>query len=133
MDNASKAIVFAGSVLIAILIISLTMYFFNVYRDFNSSMDRVNQTQATQQFNRFFVDSCPNGATIFGYDAYNIIQKALEINNDSDSPTYINIYGDNVTYSDLDGDYSSLSDNYIYTYTISESTGYVESITLRKI
>lgn len=85
MDNASKAILFAGAVLIAIALISLTMMFYNVYRDFNSNVDKMRETEDILNYNRYFtqssydVDPTREGVQVYGYDVYNIIMKGFEV------------------------------------------------------
>ena len=140
MDNASRAITIAGGILIAILLISLVMYFATSYRDFFSGVANSKQTMATLEFNRFYTESMYNGGKLFGYDALNIINRAKEVNNDPNSPIYIGINGTKVAtleaISDLNpleltsGERRVLKDLYNYSYELDKKTGYVYSITI---
>ncbi len=128
MENASKAITWAGGILIAVLLISLAMYFLNTYRDFYATIDKSKQTKAVVDFNRFFTESMYNDGVIYGYDALNIINKANEINDDAYAPTYITINATSITYSDTN--YSELKKEYKYSYELDSKTGYISSITI---
>ena len=48
MDNASKALIIAGGMLIAIMVASLFVYLFTTYGNYAENMyDRINQKQIT--------------------------------------------------------------------------------------
>ncbi len=92
MDNASKALIMAGATLLALLIISLTMYMLNSFRDYNENVSRSNKSSQDEAFNRYFVSSHYNmEGTIFGYEAYNLINKAIDIYDDDDEASKISI------------------------------------------
>ena len=89
MENASKALIIAGGVLITMLVISLAFYMFTTARGFsNASEQRVTMSQI-ESFNRFF-ENYPEEVT--GLDVYNIIGKIEDIRNDAysvaDAPSY---------------------------------------------
>ncbi len=83
-DNASKALIMAGATLIAVLVVSLAMYMINVFRDYSESASLRNRSSQDESFNRYFVFSDINGGRVYGYDAYNLIGKVIEINEDLD-------------------------------------------------
>ena len=81
MDNASKAIVMAGGVLIAIALISVAVYAFNSARNFASSADDILSASQIQSFNRFYQEyrtGAGTVSTINCIDAVNILNRAVE-------------------------------------------------------
>ena len=90
MDNASKALIMAGGLLIAVLIISLAMYIVNVFRDYNENASLLNRSSQDEAYNRYFeysfhdVDPTIPDVQIYGYDVHNLIQKVLDIDEDND-------------------------------------------------
>ncbi len=111
MDNASKALIMAGGVLIAMLIISLSVYMLTTARGVaNASEQRMTQTQI-ESFNRFFINY---PSEITGLDVYNIIGKIKDINNDENSianaPSYSGADLSDVTSTE------SFADVYKYSY-----------------
>ena len=87
MENASKALIMAGSVIIAIGIISLALYVYLRYSDFVRVSEQLLTVSQIESFNRFY-DSYKNGAgttrggidyyEIRGIDYLNIYKKAVE-------------------------------------------------------
>lgn len=54
MDNASKALIIAGGMLIAIMVASLFVYLFTTYGNYAENMyDRINQRQLTEANNEY--------------------------------------------------------------------------------
>lgn len=54
MENASKALLIAGGILIAILIVTVAVYLFANYGSIGKSYDQTLQTTETQKFNENF-------------------------------------------------------------------------------
>ncbi len=54
MENATKALLMAGGILIAMLIISIGVFLFANYSDFGSSYDQTLQSTEIQKFNENF-------------------------------------------------------------------------------
>ena len=139
MDNASKALIMAGAILITMMLISLTIYTVTQIKEF--SVASSTQTLATRRdaFNRFFVYSEPfGGATIKGSEVYNIICKAIDVNQGW-SVEQIEIIFLGSDYTDRTqeevkaiftaNDKEKLKlDNYHYEYEISSTTGVVNKV-----
>ena len=54
MENASKALIIAGGMLIAIMVASLFVYLFTTYGNYAENMyDRINQRQITEANNEY--------------------------------------------------------------------------------
>ncbi len=80
MDNASKALLMAGAVLITVLVISLTMYIVSAIRSYSEGEAMATSSSQIEAFNRYFVYLAPSGSKIKGYEAYNVICKAYDLN-----------------------------------------------------
>lgn len=85
MENASKAIIMAGGVLIAVAIITVALYAFNVYKGYARTSNQILSTSQIVSFNRFYesYDSNPVAGSSYKYsirgiDAINIWRKASE-------------------------------------------------------
>jgi len=77
MDNISKAITIAGSVLISVLIITVCMSIYNSYVDFSTKQASILNARDILSFNTFFL-AFDN--QIYGYEVYNLMGKVLDIN-----------------------------------------------------
>lgn len=129
MENASKAIILAGGFLIAMLLISVAMYVFSNIGEYITASRQEEGNYAIDEFNKFFTESyySANNGMMYGSDAYNIYMKIQDINNDIDAPAIINYSGPSFNKDN----YKSISENsYSYSYHISESTGYVDRVTI---
>ena len=80
MENVSKALVMAGATLLAVLLISLFMWFLNALRDYNSANVVQQNSISNEKINRYFVYAADYGSVISGVDAYNLFNKAYDIN-----------------------------------------------------
>ena len=80
MENASKALVIAGSILIAIAVISVSLYFYNNAREFAAYSNQVMSASQVQSFNRFYNSyrNNGNGGRIDAIDGLNILNHAAE-------------------------------------------------------
>ena len=101
MDNASKALIMAGSVMIAVLVISITMYFLNSLRQYTENQSSLTANSQTEAFNRFFFFSAKNGATIYGFQAYNIMGKAIDMNYNIEPGEKIQVEYNNILINDV--------------------------------
>ena len=74
MDNVSKALIMAGGILLAILIISVALYLFASARGFASAMNKNAEVSAVESFNRYYQSF---DSKITGIDVVNICNKVL--------------------------------------------------------
>lgn len=79
MDNAAKVLIIAGGILIAMLVISLSMYMLTMFRDAYSQSSQLHSTYEINAFNSYFNKY---SGQIKGADAYNILSKVDEVNRD---------------------------------------------------
>ena len=97
MENASKALIIAGAVLISVALMSIFIYVFTAIGNYNSSTQAQRQSNEVTAVNRFFVESAYDvdnsnvGIQIYGYDVYNIMRKVRDVNNDVSAPVTIEI------------------------------------------
>jgi hypothetical protein len=91
MENASKALLFAGGVLLALLIIGLAMSLFNSIR--SSSLYSVVDEQNLRAYNRPF-DTYDGDKNVSGSNLKTLFAKIQEHNlqNSSDSSLWINVH-----------------------------------------
>lgn len=80
MDNASKALIMAGGILIAVLVISVSLYVITSARGVAKISNERIEENAVQSFNRFYAAYTSDGTKveIIGIDAVNIYRKALD-------------------------------------------------------
>lgn len=134
MDNASKALIIAGGILIAIMVITLAMYLFSTAREFVDASNRSLEIAEIESYNRFYL-AFPS--TITGAEALNIINKALSNNEQDSTLSIISIkFGDLLIDSTSDipatlKDSKNYLANYKYYYKLSSITGILESITIQ--
>ena len=123
MDNASKALIMAGAVLIALLIMTLFMYALNVFRDYSEDMSTLTGTTQQESFNRYFVYATILNQRIRGYDAYNVMGKALDMNQNLDSRNQIRVVLNGVSINSipatLKDDKTWLEREFTYSYSLS--------------
>lgn len=81
MENASKALIMAGGMLIAIMVASLFVYLFTSYGKYADDMyDKINRRQITQANNEYTKYEGAKDNTI--YDVITVVNKAKD-NNES--------------------------------------------------
>lgn len=84
MENASKALIIAGGILIAIALISLALYLFASARGLVDASNTVLEQSQIESFNRFYLSYAPAFGTYYeisGLDANNVIRKVENDNN----------------------------------------------------
>ncbi len=136
MENASKAIIMAGGVLIAVAIISLALYAYANYREYARSSEQILTTAQIVNFNRFyqsFEDNDKvrpdNSYQIRGVDVLNIYNKAIEDKKLDDSLT---IYTNGVVNS-ISGDSSNFANENFYVKYSYDSYGKINRVELGRI
>lgn len=92
MENASKALIMAGGVLIAVAVITLALYTYSYYKDYARSSEQMLTVSQIESFNRFYESytSEPVGSSSYlykirGIDAINIYKKAIADGENDDS------------------------------------------------
>ncbi len=117
MDNASKALVIAGGILIAVALISLALYMFASARGLVDTSNTILEQSQIESFNRFYFSYAPNGfgkeSPITGLDAYNIYRK---VTNDNNSETVYNTI--DLEYQNVIPDELEDSSNYFNDYSV---------------
>ena len=88
MENASKALIIAGSVLIAILIISLGLFIFKSTEGTTDQTKKLGETLEVQQFNSQFLKYC--GDSVKGSQVRTLCEVIIAHNSNSDNEVSIN-------------------------------------------
>lgn len=129
MDNASKAIIMAGGILIAVAIISVAIYMFTNAQDVAKASDEILERSQIESFNRFYYAYAPLDNTsypITGLDAYNIYNKVINNNIGKEPGDYQYITPPSPgTFMDVE--------NFLKPYSVTigvDSTGLVSSVTI---
>ncbi|MCI9063879.1 MAG: hypothetical protein HFJ17_04685 [Clostridia bacterium] len=78
MENASKALLMAGGVFLTLLVVSLLMYAWNMYSDYQNEQDRLQMIEDTAKFNQQFTNY--DRDDVYGYDVLSLVNKAIDYN-----------------------------------------------------
>ena len=93
MENASKALIIAGGVLLAIMILALLVYMGTAMTDMAESQDRKLAAQQLEEFNKSYL--AYNKTRMYGTDVITVVNKAINHNKNIGSteidPYYINV------------------------------------------
>lgn len=122
MENASKALIIVGGVLITVLIISLAMYVLTSARGVASASEERLSASQKMAFNRFF-EYYPD--QIKGIDVYNIIGKIEDIQYDSSSIGKVDYIGPT---KDMVDDTDEFLVMYNYSYSDTNNDGLIDEV-----
>lgn len=116
MDNASKALIMAGAILLAVAIVGLGVYFFSMSEGLtNQAGDSIENLSAELQNSELLKYV---GERVKGTEVQALKRKVDQI-------------GDNWPYNLLDTDWGAMTNNKLYKVDMTVGTlGYVESITI---
>lgn len=133
MENASKALIMAGGVMISIAVISVAVYFYTNMKGYASANQDVLSSTQIHSFNRFYTAYNNSTNKIRVVDAVNILNRAVEdevtVSNDCSS-TISPITSDGRVVAYKVSDVSKyLDDNVKYTITYSPE-GKVEKVSI---
>ena len=124
MENASKALIIAGAILLSILLISLGIMIYNQAQDTvnNSGMSQAEITAFNNKFIKY------EGTNKKASEVRALINEVITSNADSSTPT-VNINGSDPTASGAAKTLTSGIDNTkTYTVTLSYDNGYVKNV-----
>lgn len=132
MDNASKALLMVGGVLIALLTLSLLVVMFGNINIMADAQEKKRETQELQKWNAEWESY--NKRIMYGSDVLTIVNKAADINNQyMEQPEYqikVKIEGIDMN-KELEENKLSIFECTKITY--SENTGRVNGITIKFI
>ncbi len=78
MENASKALLMAGGMILAILILSLLIYGWNLFSEYQSSNDKLADIENTSQFNQHFTNY--DRDDVQGYELISLVNRVVDYN-----------------------------------------------------
>ena len=122
MENASKALIIAGSVLIAILLISLVLFILKSTSGTTDQTQELGKTLEVQQFNSQFLKYC--GDSVKGSQVRTLCEVIIAHNANSENSKNVN------TISKKRNEIKT-NQNYSVTQHINESTGLIDYITVQ--
>lgn len=130
MENASKALIIAGAILISILLIGIGMFLYNAAQEpITSAQDQMSQ-QALRQFNQKFekYGGSQKGSTVRSMISEVIASNAQETKNATGRTITVNSKS---TANDIAGLADSINNLKSYTVKVqfNETTGAVNAIT----
>jgi len=141
MDNASKALIIAGGILISVMVISVALYIIASARGVAYEANSQAEIAAADAFNRYYKSfGYGENISIKGIDAINIYSKALDDNQkyeNHDSFYRIDVSDVEREISDIangvqldEGSY--YSGDYIYSWFDENNDNYIDKITINK-
>ena len=78
MENASKALIMAGGMLLAILIVSLLIYAWSLFSEYQASRDSLADIEDTAKFNEQFANY--DREDVQGYELISLVYKIIDYN-----------------------------------------------------
>lgn len=78
MENASKALIMAGGALLAMLIVSLLIYAWSLFSEYQTSKDNLADIENTKSFNEQFIQYDRND--VLGYEILSLVNKVVDYN-----------------------------------------------------
>lgn len=133
MENASKALIIAGSVLIAILIISLGLFIFKSTSGTTDQTQELGKTLEVQQFNSQFLKYCGN--SVKGSQVRTLCEVIIAHNANSSAKVGINSEG-NTTATAISQYRNGISTNKSYKVDptiIDGKTGLIKCISVSDV
>lgn len=124
MENATKALIIAGAVLISILLISVGIMVFNAANDPINQAQNSSEQQAVQMFNESFTSYL--GQEITGQQAKSLLSTIIA-SNGKNTDHQIDYSGGITTLSGI-----STKNKYKAEETIDANTGYITAIKITK-
>lgn len=122
MDNASKALIMAGAILLAVAIVGLGVYFFSMSEGLTQQSEESILNLSTELQNSELLKY--EGDRVKGSDVRSLARKVQLINNTGDWPE---------TISGVDAP-TAYNNNKLYNVTMTPgSTGYIQTITITQV
>lgn len=78
MENASKALLMAGGVLLTMLVVTLLVYAWNVFSDYQENIAKIKETEEVAKFNQQFTNY--ERDDVQGYELLSLINKVIDYN-----------------------------------------------------
>ena len=129
MENASKALIIAGSVLIAILVISLGLLIFKSTSGTTDQTQKLGETLEIQQFNSQFLKYC--GDFVKGSQVRTLCEVIIAHNANSKNTVSIN---GNVNANDISSYRNGIKPNKNYSVEVTDYTeGLISKITVTPV
>lgn len=89
MENASKALLLAGGILISVMVIGISMFILSSARSVAYNANKEAEESAIESFNRYYQSFGDSGCEISGIDYLNIYNKVIDQNERAKTSTSI--------------------------------------------
>ena len=114
MENASKALIMAGGMLLAIFITSLLIFAWKLFSEYQSSHDSLSEIEDTTKFNSQFTSY--DRDDILGYELLSLINKVIDYNEKKSQDDSINGNDDKYPYIHMQIDLVNEENRKKFTY-----------------
>ena len=78
MENASKALLIAGGILLTMLVLSLLLYAWNIFSEYQTNQDRLQEVEDLAKFNEQFTSYQRDD--VLGYELLSLVNKVIDYN-----------------------------------------------------
>lgn len=78
MENASKALLMAGGILLTMLVVTVLMYAFGLVSEYQANKDRLREIEEVAKFNQQFTGYERND--VLGYEVLSLVNKVIDYN-----------------------------------------------------
>lgn len=78
MENASKALLMAGGILLTMLVVTVLMYAFGLVSEYQANQDRLKEIEEVSKFNQQFTGYERND--VLGYEVLSLVNKVIDYN-----------------------------------------------------
>lgn len=103
MENASKALIIAGEMLLGIMVLSLLVYFFSRAANFSHTYQSIKDDEEIAQFNSNFEKYMKTGVSYNIRDIVTVINFARNYNSKQNLPAdYIKVCINSIDYANID-------------------------------
>lgn len=102
MENASKALLMAGGVMLTMLVVSILMYGWGTFSEYQAELDRIEEADSLAKFNQQFTNY--NRDDVLGYELLSLINKVIDYNQrkSEEGTTTGSVAGNDAEYEPID-------------------------------
>jgi len=101
MENASKALLMAGGVMLTMLVVSILMYGWGTFSEYQTELDRIKEVENVAKFNQQFTNYERND--VQGYELLSLVNKVIDYNqrHSEDGTTTGSVAGNDASYKGI--------------------------------
>ena len=101
MENASKALLMAGGVMLTMLVVSILMYGWGTFSEYQAELDRIKEVENVAKFNQQFTNYERND--VQGFELLSLVNKVIDYNqrHSEDGTTTGSAAGNDASYKGI--------------------------------